>query len=173
MTEGVTLEFTDPTGYPLRIEWRAEALSALVAPQPDPDPAWRLAGELDWDEIEGLRIISARIGADLLLAVGAVRPRGAAGHGDELVAGAVGDGEAFERLEEALVSTEYGADGAVRRIGLELYRGQGGFPIRVAGDRIASSSERGQALRRDTATFELRSAGEQGIGVLDVLTSTA
>ena len=170
MAEGVALEFTDPSGDPLRIEWSAEALAALVSPQPDPEPAWRLAGQIDWDEIEGMRIISARVGADLLLAVGAVRPKGAAGHGDELVAGAVGDGEAFERLEEALVSTEYGADGAVRRIGLELYRGPGGFPIRVAGDKIASSSERRDAIRRDTASFELRSAGEQGIGVLDVLT---
>lgn len=170
MSEGVTLEFTDPSGDPLRIEWSTEALAALVTPQPDPQPTWHLAGEVDWDEIEGLRIISARIGADLLLAVGAVRPAGAAGHGDELVAGAVGDGESFERLEDALVSTEYGADGAVRRIGLELYRGPGDFPIRIAGDMIASDSERRDGFRRDTATFELRSAGEQGIGVLDVLT---
>ena len=172
MTEGagVTLEFTDPAGDPLRIEWSAEALASLVTPQTEPEPAWHLGGELDWDELDGVRIISARVGADLLLAVCALRPKGASGHGEEIVAGAAGDVEAFERLDETLVSTEYGADGAVRRLGLELYRGTGGFPIRVAGDVIASSSERHGAVRRDTATFELRSAGEQGIGVLDVLT---
>ncbi len=169
MPEVVALEFTDPAGDPLRIEWSAEALAALVAPQLDAEPPWTLAGELDWDEVEGLRIVSARLGPDRLLAVGALRPKGAGGHGEEVVAGALGDALEFQQLDESLLSTEYGPDGAVRRIGLELYRDADALPIRIAGDVIASSSDRHGSVRRHTAAFELRSAGDEGIGVLDVL----
>lgn len=169
MADVVALEFADPAGDRLRIEWDAEALASLVAPQPDVKPPWTLAGELDWDEVEGLRIVSARLDAERLLAVGALRPKDAEGHGDEVVVGAIGDSEHFEQLDEALISTEYGPDGSVRRIGLELYRDADGMPIRVAGDVIASSSNRHGSVRRDTAAFELRSAGDEGIAVLDVL----
>ena len=172
MTE-VVLEFTDPAGDPLRIEWTGEALAALAGPQSDSEPVWRLSGELDWDELDGVRIVSARVGAEMLLAIGALRPKGAGGHGEEIVAGALGDTLEFGQLEESLVSTEYGPDGEVRRLGLELYRNADGLPIRVAGDVIATSSESHGGVRRDTAAFELRSGGDEGIGILDVLTPEA
>jgi hypothetical protein len=169
MTE-VVLEFTDPAGDPLRIEWRAEALAALSGPQPDSEPAWTLSGSLDWDELEGVRIISARLGAEKLLAIGALRPRGAGGHGDEIIAGVLGDPLEFDRIDEPLVSTEYGPDGDVRRLGLELYTGPDSMPIRVAGDVIATGSDSHGTVRRETAAFELRSGGDEGIAILDVLT---
>jgi hypothetical protein len=170
MTEFVALEFIDPAGEPLRIEWSAEALASLVAPTPDLEPVWTLSGELDWDEVEGLRILSARLAPERLLAIAALRPRQAGGHGDEVVAGAIGDGESFEQLEEVLFSSEYGPDGQLRRIGLELYREGGGMAIRVAGDALGSAWDIQGKVRRDTAAFELRSAGDQGVGILDVLT---
>ena len=170
MAEAVTLEFTDPAGEPLRIEWSTEALAGMVTPDAGAEPAWRIGGELDWDEVAGLRIVSGRLGAERLLAVAALRPREAGGHGDELVAGALGDPEGFGQLDEVLLSTEYGPERAVRRIGLELYLDDTGLPIRVAGDAIATDEEVQGRIRRAWASFELRSGGDEGIGVLDVLT---
>ena len=77
-------------------------------------------------------MISASFDDGALLAVAAVRPAGVEGHDAEAV-GAVlvaPDGEAT-RLHEALLSTEYDADGRARRLGLELYEGPGEPPVRV------------------------------------------
>jgi hypothetical protein len=170
VTEIVALEFRDPAGEPLRFEWSAETLAALGPAALDADPPWALGGELDWDEVEALRIFSARLGSERLLAVVALRPAGAGGHGDEVVAGALGDGSEFEQLEEALISTEAGPDGKLRRIGLELYRAESGLPLRVAGEAVGASARVEGAVRRETVAFELRWAGEAGFGILDLLT---
>jgi hypothetical protein len=170
MSEVVALEFADPAGEPLRVEWSAEALASLVAPGQRAQPAWRLSGELDWDEVEALRVVSGRIGAGTLLAIAAVRPHEAEGHGDEVVAGAIGGPDGFDQLDEALVSTEYGPDGVARRIGLELYREEDGLPVRIAGDLVGTDQQAAGRTRRDTATFELRAGGDTGVGILDVIT---
>jgi hypothetical protein len=171
MPELVALEFTDPAGEVLRVEWDGDALADLVAPAADVDPAWRLRGELDWDEVEGLRILSGRLGPERLLTIASLRPKGAQGHGEEVVAGTVGDATHFDQLEEVLLSTEYGPDGAVRRIGLELHRDEAVLPLRVAGDVVARNSQVEGGVRRDTAAFELRGGGDEGVAILDVLTT--
>ena len=171
MPDGLTLEFTDPAGDPLRIDWSTDALAGLVAPTLDGDPPWRLGGELDWDELDGMRILSGRLGPDRLLAIAALRPRGAEGHGDELVAGALGGGGGeLEQLDEILLSTEYGADGAIRRLGLELYPDGAELPLRVAGNVVSTTASAGSGVRRDSAAFELRAGADEGVGILDVLT---
>jgi hypothetical protein len=169
MAEGVSVEFQSPSGELLRFDWPLERLLEL-----DPSasrPAWELAGELDWDEVETVRLLSGRFDDGRAIALAALRPRGAEGHGDEAVFGVlVSDGEA-ESLSEALISTEYGPDGAVRRIGLELYREHDGLPLRVAGDATEATSERDGGVERRRVALALRAAGA-GIGVLDVLTRT-
>ena len=104
-----------------------------------------------------------------LIAVAALRPAGADGHGEELVAGALGDLESFEQLAETLLSTEYGSDGLPRRVGLELYRSEGGMPIRVAGDATATADLDAGGVRRTSAALHLRAAGAAGAGALDIL----
>lgn len=172
MSETVVLEFQSPDGELLRFEWNADGLAELAGPAPPAEPLWRLGGKLDWDQIEAVRVVSARWAEDRLVAIAAVRPTGSAGHGDEVVAGAIGDLEAFERLDEALVSLEYGPDALPRRLGLELYRGAGAMAIRIAGDATAAHSSHEGGLDRITAAFALRSAGDSGIGVLDVVTES-
>jgi hypothetical protein len=169
VSEELALEFTDPAGDRLRIEWRTEALAALDPAAQDREPVWRLGGELDWDEVEALRIVSGRLKEGGVLAIAAVRPAGAGGHGEEIVAGALGDPQAPERLTEALLSTEYGADGLPSRIGLELYRDGGGMPARIAGDVTATAASEQGGVRRLSAALALRSAGDAGAGVLDLL----
>jgi len=169
VTEVLALEFTGPAGEPLRIEWQADALAALDPAAADGDPVWRLAGELDWDEIEALRILSGRLDDGRLIAIAALRPAGAAGHGEEVVAGALGGAEGFDQLAEALLSTEYGQDGLPSRVGLELYRDDGGLPVRVAGDATATATRQEGPTRRVSAALALRSSGSAGVGVLDAI----
>jgi hypothetical protein len=170
VSEELALEFTDPAGEPLRIEWRTEALAALDPTAQDREPVWRLGGELDWDEVETLRVVSGRLDEGRLVAIAALRPAGATGHGEEIVAGALGDSEALDRLAEALLSTEYGADGLPSRIGLELYRDGGALPTRIAGDVTATAASEQGGVRRLSAALALRSSGDAGAGVLDLLT---
>lgn len=163
------LEFHDPAGDALRFEWRVEDLAALAPETAREQPVWRLGGELDWDEIEAVRVVSARIDDGRLLAIAALRPAGAEGHGEEVTAGTVGDGESFEQLHEALLSTEYGPDGRPRRIGLELYPAEDSIPIRVAGEAQAIETADNGAVSRLTAGLRLRAGGAAGAGSLDIL----
>jgi hypothetical protein len=169
MTEAVALEFQAPSGETLELEWRSHRLAELDRDLGSGQPAWRLGGELDWDEVETLDTISARFDDGRLLVLASLRPRGAAGHGEAPTAGALGDEAGFERLSEALVSIEFGADGEPRRVGLELYPSADSMPVRVAGDATAgASAQEGGVLRRSTA-LALRSAGAPGVGILDRL----
>jgi hypothetical protein len=170
MAETVVLEFTDPAGDPLRIEWDPEELAAMVAPAPDAEPAWRLGGELDWDEVEALRVFSGRLEDGRLVAIAAVRPLDAGGHGEEVVAGLLGDSTGFDPLAEALLSTEYQGDGLPSRVGLELYGESGELPVRIAGDVTATTGGEQGGVRRTSAALALRASGSAGAGILDVLT---
>ena len=85
-------------------------------------------------------MISASFDDGALLAVAALRPRGAAGHDADAV-GAVlvsPEGE-VARPHEALLSTEYGPDGEPAALGLELYEDPTGPPLRVVADRVADA----------------------------------
>ena len=170
MSEVVGLEFQGPAGEGLRFEWDATDLGDLAASEVLTEPVWRLGGELDWGLIDAVRVVSARLADDRLLAIVAIRPAGSEGHGDELVAGAIGNAEGFEQLDEALVSLEYGPNELPRRLGLELFRSDA-MPIRVAGDATAVESAREDSVHRLSAAFALRSSGEPGAGRLDVLSA--
>lgn len=166
MGEHVALEFEAPTGERLSFEWDAERIAGLES-EPPAEPLWRLGGELDWDEIERVRVLSARLGNGRLLAIAALLPSGAEGHGEEFVAGAIGDQEAFEQLDEALLSAEYGSDHELRRIGLELYSDSAPLTIRGSGTVSSSSRTEHGGVARVTALVDLADGGR---GVLDVVT---
>jgi hypothetical protein len=169
MAEAVAVEFTDPAGDPLRVEWRADLLAALDPASPPEAPVWKLAGDLDWDEVETLRVLSGRLADGRLIAIAALRPVGADGHGDELRRGLIGPPDGLEALAESLLSTEHGADELPRRIGLELYREPDGLPLRIAGEATASTTEERANVRRVSTVLVLRASGEDGTAVLDLL----
>jgi hypothetical protein len=169
MAEEIELEFVDPAGDALRIAWSAEAIASFDPAVTGEGPAWHLGGELDWDEVAELRVLTGRLGESRLIAAAALRPADAAGHGDEVVAGATGGVETLERLAETLISTEYGPDGSPRRVGLELYRNDGAMPLRVAGDVTGLATSTEGAVARTSAALELRASGDLGVGALDIL----
>lgn len=165
----LALEFTDPSGEALRLEWETDALRRLDPADPQQAPVWRLGGELDWDEIETVRVFSGRLDDERLISIAGLRPRDGTGHDHEVVAGALATPEELERFEQALVSTEYGADALPRRIGLELYRDHGALPLRIAGDATATAVSEEGGVRRVSTALALRTSGSAGLGVLDVL----
>ena len=169
MSDAFALEFEGPSGEHLDFGWDTERLEQLGEELGRQTP-WLLDGELDWDEIELIRVISARFDDGRLLGVAALRPAGSEGHGDELVIGAIASADGnIEALEETLLSVEYDADGLPRRAGLELYRGEGAVPLRVAADVTATESEREGSLERTSAALAVRLAGTAGHGRLDFL----
>jgi hypothetical protein len=169
MTDAVALEFEAPTGEKLRFEWNADELATIDSSAPSPEPIWRLGGELDWDQVEAVRVVSVSLDDGRLVAIAALRPAGAAGHGEELIAGAIGGADSFEQLEQTLLSTEYGPHGEPRRIGLELYASEEGLALRIAGDVTAVATFPAGGIERTAATLVVRGAGASGSGSLDLL----
>jgi hypothetical protein len=161
----------DPAGGPaLRVEWDVDALRDLSATSRQPGageapPAWRLEPGPDWERVSALRLISATFDDGALLAVAALRPRGATGHAADAVEAILVSPEGeVSRPHEALLSTEYGPDGSARRLGLELYEESAGPPVRIAADRIADAGDGDGAAGGGTA-LALRMDGTPGTGL--------
>ena len=106
-----------------------------------------------------------------LLALSAVRPPGAAGHGEEQVTAVLCDPDgAPVELSETLLSTEYGEDGVQRRATLELWPdGEDGQPMRGAGTLISSTSVKRPGLSAEIAFFRWSVEGREGLGHYEVV----
>jgi hypothetical protein len=105
-----------------------------------------------------------------LLALSAVRPPTAAGHGDETVAAVLcGPDGAPAEASEALLSTEYGEDGVQRRATLELWLGDDEPPLRGAGTLISAAPLRREGLRADVAFFRWSLEGREGLGHYEIV----
>lgn len=169
MPEILSIEFEAPSGDDLRFDWEFEQLRSFDPEVADPPP-WRLSGDLDWDEVDRLRVLTARFEEGPMLAIAAILPAGAPGHGEEAIAALriAADGEP-EQLDQVLFSSEHAEDGALGRIGLELYRHDSGLPLRVAGEPTAAASHvDGRVVHRHHA-LTLRGPDGAGTGALDVL----
>ena len=157
MTDGRSLR-VEVSGEGTAIEWDLDALSGIGEVSEAP---FSLPEDLDGERWQLARMLSAAFDDGQLLAVAALRPKDARGHGDEAVAGVlVRDGEPIA-LEETLLSVEYDRDGAPRRVGLEIYEAEDSLPLRIAGDRAG-------AANGDT-TFAMRNGDTPGTGRLTVV----
>jgi hypothetical protein len=152
----------EPAGA--RIEWSPDALRALASGEPA-EAAWRLEGDVDWEAVESLGVVSAAFEDGRLLALVASRPAGAVGHDAASPRGVLvqPDGEVVE-LAEALLSTEYDAEGAPSRIGLELYPELDGIPLRVAADRMSPARLDAGA---EATPMSFRLEGTDGAGLFE------
>lgn len=107
-----------------------------------------------------------------LLALTAARPAGAQGHGEETVTAVLCDPDgAPVEVSEALLSTEYGADGVQRRATLELWtdgEGETG-PRRGSGTLISAAQVRRDGLVADLAFFRWQLDGRDGLGHYEVV----
>ena len=109
-----------------------------------------------------------------LLALSAVRPGGSDAHGDEEIAAVLcGPDGAPVEVSEALLSTEYGADGVQRRATLELWIDDEGQPLRGAGTLISATSVRRPGLSTEIAFFRWALEGREGLGHYEVVRTDA
>lgn len=108
-----------------------------------------------------------------LLALSALRPPRADGHGDEQVTVVLCDPDgAPVEVDEALLSTEYGPDGVQRRATLELWPDdESGHPLRGAGTLISAAKVRREGLETDIAFFRWSFEGREGLGHYEVVHS--
>jgi hypothetical protein len=106
-----------------------------------------------------------------LLALTAVRPVGAAGHGEETVAAVLcGPDGAPAEVSEALLSTEYGPDGVQRRATLELWPDEeSAQPLRGAGTLISAGSVQREGLDTTIAFFRWSVEGRDGLGHYEIV----
>ncbi|MEX2253550.1 MAG: hypothetical protein WD649_05305 [Thermoleophilaceae bacterium] len=117
-----------------------------------------------WEELDALRALSALFDPGSAVLALASRPRGAHGHGEELVtAGLVREGETVA-VEEARLSTVYDGDGRQRTAGLELWLPGEDFPRRLSGSVAAGSSLELESLIVNAAVFRWRMDGREGLG---------
>lgn len=108
-----------------------------------------------------------------LLALSAMRPAQAGGHGEEQVAAVLcgPDGAPLE-VSETLLSTEYGPDGVQRRATLELWtNGEEPQPLRGAGTLINASSIQRPGWTAEIAFFRWSLEGRDGLGHYEVVRS--
>ena len=165
--DAVGIELTSPSGEPLRVSWPLAALEPERAGEPG---GWRLEGELDWDEVDALRTLTARLPDGRALVLVAVRPAKAAGHGDEVVASLLVAKGAAAEAADPLLSVQLGPDGLPTRLGVELYAGGDALPLRIAADVTGASREREGELAHVRATLAVRLDGKAATGAYEVLT---
>jgi hypothetical protein len=151
----------------IRVSWDRAAVAALGR-NPGAEPGWRLESPLP-ERYDALRIVSGATADGALLLLCGALPAGAAHHDQEAIAALVvdADGEA-KPIEEALVSTEYAADGSVRRLGFELYQAGHDYPVRAAADSRDTPGGNG-AGRPDVTRMDFRLDGGSGAAVHELV----
>jgi hypothetical protein len=162
----VALELGPPESA-VGLSWELSALRALAGPDGGEAP-WSLDGE----PAEGplLRIVSAAFEDGTALGLAALQPESASGHGDEDVVAFIArpDHEPQGILEPRL-STEYDAEGRVRRAGLELWIEESGPPARGAGDRESAVEVRRGGFAGEAVRMSFRLDGVPGVAVYELL----
>jgi len=122
----------------------------------------------EWDGLDALRAISALFDPGHAVLAVARRPRGALGHGHELVSAVlVTDGE-LRTVEDARLSTIYDGDGHQRSASLELWLPGEDFPRRASGALTSGTTLELPGLRVNASIFAWRMEGREGVGAYEL-----
>jgi hypothetical protein len=121
-----------------------------------------------WDELDAHRWLHALFDREHAVVVVARRPRGALGHGDELVtAQLLHEGELLA-VDDARLSTVYDGEGRPRTAGLELWLPGEDFPRRGFGQVSAGASLALDGLDVHAGVFKWNMDGRDGAGVYEL-----
>jgi hypothetical protein len=117
-----------------------------------------------WEKLDAFRAVSALFDADHAVLAVARRPRGAPGHGYELVSAAMLAGGELRSVEEARLSTVYDGDGRQRAASAELFMPGEDFPRRLVGEVAAGTTLELPGLLANVTVFDWHMEGREGIG---------
>lgn len=121
-----------------------------------------------WGELEAVRLVSALFDEEHALLAMARRPRGAKGHGEELVTAHLLAGDELLGVEDARISTVYDGQGRQRTVGVELWLPGEDFPRRASGSVRAGLSLALEELRVDAGLVAWRMEGRDGAGSYEI-----
>ena len=122
----------------------------------------------EWDGLDALRSISALFDPERAVLAVARRPRGAPGHGRELVSAALLIEGELRSVEDARISTVYDGDGRQRSAGMELWLPGEDFPRRAAGELVGGTTLELPGLLVNASVFDWRMEGHEGAGVYEL-----
>jgi hypothetical protein len=128
-------------------------------------------GAPDWERIELARTLAVWLEDGSGVALASVRPRGADGHGAEIVSGCLFERGEATPIADPRLSTTLDGEGRQRRAGLELWVGDAddALPARAAGEAVCGTTLDLGRLRLSCAFFAWRMEGRTGVGRYDVL----
>lgn len=121
-----------------------------------------------WEELDALRSVSALFDSEHALLAVARRPRGAPGHGRELLSAALLTGGELRAVEEARLSTVYDGEGRQRSARMELWMPGEDFPRRAAGEVAGGTTLELPGLRVNASVFVWRMDGREGVGAYEL-----
>ncbi|HEX8649046.1 MAG TPA: hypothetical protein VF715_19295 [Thermoleophilaceae bacterium] len=121
-----------------------------------------------WAELDAVRLVSAVFDSEHAVIAAARRPRGAKGHGQELVTAHLFSGGQLLAVENGRISTVYDAQGRQRSVGLELWLPGEDFPRRASGSVRAGLTLGLEGLRVDAGLVAWRMEGRDGAGAYEI-----
>lgn len=121
-----------------------------------------------WEELDAVRLVSALFDEEHALLAMARRPRGAKGHGEELVTAHLLAGDELLAVDNARISTVYDGQGRQRSVGVELWLPGEDFPRRASGSVRAGLSLALEGLRVDAGVVAWRMEGRDGAGSYEI-----
>ena len=121
-----------------------------------------------WAELDAVRALSAVFDEHTAVLAVSRRPRGALGHGQELVRAQLLLAGELLAVEDARISTVYDDDGRQRHAGLELWLPGADFSQRASGSAVAGASLALDGLDVHAAVFRWRMDGRDGLGLYEL-----
>ena len=121
-----------------------------------------------WAELDAVRLLSGVFDEQTALLIAARRPRGAMGHGQELVTAHLLSAGELVAVEDARVSTVYDGQARQRSVGLELWVPGEEFSRRASGVVRAGLTLALEGLRVDAGLVAWRMEGRDGLGSYEI-----
>jgi hypothetical protein len=122
----------------------------------------------EWADLDAVRLVSAVFDEEHAFFAAARRPRGAKGHGQELVTAHLISGGELLSVEDSRISTVYDGQGRQRSVGVELWLPGEDFPRRGSGSVRAGLSLALEGLRVDAGLVAWRMEGRDGAGSYEI-----
>jgi hypothetical protein len=128
-------------------------------------------GQADWAGLSLTRGVSMWLGDDVLggVALAGARPASADGHETESVAAVILEGGEAIAVADPRLSTTYDGDGHTRRVGMELWVTEDGYPLRAAGEVVCGTSLDLGTLQLDVAFLRWHAEGREGVGRYEIV----